>query len=155
LKSIGPDAISAVPTLEKFLSHEWYPGRVQAAEALWAISKDKKIVEPLLEVIKNSDDEKTVTKALDLFGKIGPSANSSLPDLKNILKNGRKPIQKSGVTASTVPYSPPPSSNAASSSNAAPEPYLDPSIRISLENAIRSIEGNDKKPSENSLPKSK
>jgi HEAT repeat protein len=86
LEKIGPEAKAAVPALKRLLKHRSVTLRIEAASALWRITKDPAAVPPLRAALENKDPLICANAARGL-GKIGPDAKDAVPALAAVLKD--------------------------------------------------------------------
>jgi HEAT repeat protein len=84
LGNIGPPARAAVPALTRLLSSVPSNARLAAAEALWRIQREPKVVRVLCRAILESGSR---DKAAEILGRIGPKAKDAVPTLIYALRD--------------------------------------------------------------------
>jgi HEAT repeat protein len=86
LGEIGSGAKAAVPALRQALKQKNAALRAAAAQALWRISRDRQVIEVLLDVLGHWDGGAQQT-AIRTLGEIGPAAKAALPLLLPRMKD--------------------------------------------------------------------
>lgn len=94
LGRIGPPAKDAVPMLKESLASQNRQERVWAAFALAGITRDGAYLPELVEIVaegpKHDEPERSLReKALELLTALGPVAAPAVPDLLDVLEEGR------------------------------------------------------------------
>ncbi|HXD87446.1 MAG TPA: HEAT repeat domain-containing protein [Urbifossiella sp.] len=94
LAELGPDAKAALPELAKFLKHNKPSVQLQAAFAMWMISKNPDALKLLIDLLE-SKNLKQIAAAAEALGRIGPAAKAALPALKKRASEELERIRKS------------------------------------------------------------
>jgi HEAT repeat protein len=86
LRANGPSAKAAVPQLEAALKDEVGYVRIEAADALWAISEHKSAIPTFIELLKSGEASDRWIAA-ERLNRIGPKAKAAVPALFAALKD--------------------------------------------------------------------
>jgi HEAT repeat protein len=86
LRLNGPAAKAAVPQLKAALQDDLYLVSIEAAKALWVISKDKTTIPSVVKFLK-SKNAGIRWSAAEHLGWFGPSAKEAVPALLEALKD--------------------------------------------------------------------
>jgi len=96
LGRIGPAAKAAEPVLLKALKSRDLTFRVEAATALWKISRHEAALPALLDVLRTGEKDSAYQAAMALL-EFGPEARSAMPDLVAALKSSDSDVRRAAV----------------------------------------------------------